>query len=152
MDCDRILDFPDVCQKTGIYNLIYGALIVKKHIVLIDHSPGTALEKFVLSFVEVLYLLHRNVRVHLLRFTPALYGPSCHTCSIQCLPSPVWANIVASSLVPSPASCLRWLTFHPDGGWYVFKMHSIRALRVLACSGYVVFSHAAVTILLTYMS
>jgi hypothetical protein len=67
MDCDRTLGFSDVCQKTGICNLIDGALIVEEHVIPIDHSSGTALDKYVLSFVKILYLLHCNVRVHLLR-------------------------------------------------------------------------------------
>jgi hypothetical protein len=74
MDRDRILGFPDFWQKTGIHNLIHGDLIVEKHVVPVDHSSDAALEKYVLSTVEISYPFHCNVCVHLLRFLGLFLG------------------------------------------------------------------------------
>jgi hypothetical protein len=74
MDRDRILGFPDVGQKTWIRNLIHGALIVKKHVVPIDHSSDATLDKYVLSTVKILYHIYCNVCVHLLGFLDLFLG------------------------------------------------------------------------------
>jgi len=75
VDGDWVLGFPDVCQKTGVRDLIDSALVVEEHIATIDSSSGAAvLHKHVLSLVEILPFFFGNGCVHLLRFLGFLLG------------------------------------------------------------------------------
>jgi hypothetical protein len=74
VDGDRILGFPDVCQKTGVRDLIDSALVVKEHMATIDSSSGAVLHKYILSFVKILSSFFGNGRMHLLRFLVFFLG------------------------------------------------------------------------------
>ena len=100
MDGDRILGFPDVCQKTGVRDLIDSALVVEEHIATIDSSSGAAvLHKYVLALVEILSFFFGNSRVHLLRFLGFLLGAL--RCKMALLPTFVTFYFVLPVVVVS---------------------------------------------------
>jgi len=151
MDGDRILGFPDVCQETGVRDLIDSALVVEEHMTTIDSSSGAVLHKYVLSFVEILSFFFGNGRMHLLRFIGFLLGAL--PCEMTFLTTFVTFDVGLPVIIVSlgehspfngPSSSFL-LASIPSGRRLICvqdTQHDLWTLRLFTRSGHIILCHA----------